>query len=297
MKAPVPADLDGERADLVVARLAGIARAPARRLVEEGAALVDGVAVAPSSRLAAGAVVEVEVPEPGPLLVPEDVPFAVRYEDGDVAVVDKPAGVVVHPGAGRAGGTLAAGLLRRWPSLEGVGQPDRWGIVHRLDRDTSGLLVVGLTAASHAALQQAVKDRAVERSYLALVHGRPPAATGTIDAALDRDPSRTGRFVVSRTGREARTHYRRVASWAEVSLLDVRLETGRTHQIRVHLASVGMPVAGDPLYGRPGGPSPRLFLHATRLAFVHPVTGDRIEVESPLPDDLAGVVVELGRAD
>lgn len=296
MKTVVPAELGGRRADLIVARIAGLSRAEARRLVGLGAVSVDGRVPVPSQPLAAGAIVEVEVPPPDAVLVPEPVPFEVRYEDRHLAVVDKPAGIVVHPGAGRRSGTLAAGLLERWPQIEGVGEAGRWGIVHRLDRETSGLLVVALDDDTLRALQEAIRARLVRRTYLALVLGEPAAATGTIDAPLDRDPERPRYVAVVRGGRPARTHYARTASWADagVSLLEVRLETGRTHQIRVHLAAIGLPVVGDELYGRAGGPPTRLFLHAARLGFTHPATGAEIDVASPLPDDLAAVVAALG---
>ncbi len=294
MKAVVPAELDGRRADLVVARVAGVSRAAARRIVEEGGALVDGRVPGVSDLVAAGSIMEIEVPPAEPALAPEPVSFEVRHEDEHLAVVDKPSGIVVHPGAGRRRGTLAAGLLERWPQIEGVGEPDRWGIVHRLDRETSGLLVVALDEGTRRALQQAIAARRVHRTYLALVLGEPSAATGTIDAPLDRDPDRPGRVAVVRGGRPSRTHYTTLASWESVSLLEVRLDTGRTHQIRVHLAAIGLPVAGDERYGRPSGPATRLFLHACRLRFEHPVSGDEVDVSSPLPDDLQAVVEALG---
>lgn len=299
MRASVPPDLDRRRADLVVSRLAGLSRAAARRAVESGSATFDGATAAPSERVRAGMVLDVDLPAPRVLLVPEPVPFVVRHEDGDVAVVDKPAGVVVHPGAGAQEGTLAAGLLHRWPQIEGVGDPGRWGIVHRLDRDTSGLLAVALSERALGPLRAAIAGRRVRRGYRALVIGEPPAATGTVDAPLDRDPAHRGRVAVRRGGRPARTHYSRLAVWSGhgVTLLEVRLETGRTHQIRVHLAAAGLPVAGDLRYGRRGGPSPRLFLHAAELAFDHPVTGDGIHVVSALPADLQAVVDGLGPPD
>jgi 23S rRNA pseudouridine1911/1915/1917 synthase len=298
VKAVVPPDLDGRRADLVVARLAGVSRAAARRIVEAGGAVVDGRVPGVRDAVRAGSIVEVELAPEEALLVAEQVPFEVRYEDEHLAVVDKPSGVVVHPGAGRPRGTLAAGLLHRWPQIEGVGEPGRWGIVHRLDRETSGLLVVALDHRSLTGLQQAIAARKVQRSYLAVVVGRPEAATGTIDAPLDRDPDRPGRIAVVRGGRPARTHYAVLASWRNgVSLLELRLETGRTHQIRVHLAAIGLPVAGDGRYGRPAEPATRLFLHACRLRFTHPLTGAEIDVTSPLPEDLRAVVESLGAPD
>jgi len=296
MKTLVPAELDGERVDLIVARVAGVSRAVARRMIEDAAATVDGDSVIPSRRVAAGAMLDLQVPEPEPPLEAEEVAFEVRFEDAFLAVVDKPAGLVVHPGAGRRTGTLAAGLLYRWPGIEGIGDEDRWGIVHRLDRDTSGLLVVALDQRAYVRLRSDLGRRVIGRHYLAMVHGRDVPPSGTIEAPLARDPRHPTRFRVDRLGRHARTHYRTLAVWqrAGLSLLEVTLETGRTHQIRVHAASIGHPVAGDPVYGRGGDGLPRLFLHAARLRFNHPITGDQVEVRSPLPSGLAEVLDDLG---
>lgn len=296
MKTQVPAELDGERADLIVARVAGVSRALAKRMLGEGLALVDGQAAAPRDRLAVGTPLDLEVPEAEPLLEPEEVAFEVPYEDAHLAVIEKPAGLVVHPGAGRRSGTLASGLLHRWPKVKGIGEDGRWGIVHRLDRDTSGLLVVALDAAAFEGLKAAMGRREVTRIYLALVHGADVPPTGTIDAPLGRDPRHPTRFRVQRSGRPARTHYRRIAAWEGrgLSLLEVRLETGRTHQIRVHAASIGHQVVGDSFYGRGTDAGKRLWLHAATLGFTHPVTGDPLEVTSPLPDDLRAVLTDLG---
>jgi 23S rRNA pseudouridine1911/1915/1917 synthase len=293
MRARVPAELDGERLDRIVALLGGLPRSAVRRLADGGGVTVDGEPRPARARVPAGSVVEFEPPPPVPGLQAERVPFAVRYEDDHLAVVDKPPGVVVHPGAGRRTGTLASGIMERWPQVRGVGAEGRWGIVHRLDRDTSGLLVVALDVGAYEGLRQMIADRAVFRGYLALVHGRPPADTGTIEAPIGRDPARRTRMRVDAAGRPARTHYRVARSWEGLTLLEVTLDTGRTHQIRVHLGSVGLPVAGDRVYGRGAG-SPRVFLHAARLAFHHPITQVRIEVESPLPADLAQVIDGLG---
>ena len=291
MRAEVPGDLDGERADLIVARLAGLSRAQARRLADAGGVRVDGAVAGARDRLRTGSIVEFEPPEPEPGLVAEEVPFTIRHEDDHLAVIDKPAGVVTHPGAGNRRGTLAAGILHRWPRVRGVGAEDRWGIVHRLDRDTSGLLVVALDDSAYDGLRDAMGRREVERTYLAMVAGSPEMPTGTVDAPIGRDPGRPTRMRVMPEGRPARTHYRVVSRLPAATLLEVRLETGRTHQIRVHLASIGLPVLGDGVYGIGTG-APRVFLHASALEFDHPVTGQRIEVESPLPGDLASVVEE-----
>ena len=293
----VPEDLDGERLDRVVAVLGKMSRSVARALVDAGSVTVDRSPARPNTRLVSGQTVSFDRPVADEGLLPEPVDFGVAYEDDDVLVVDKPAGVVVHPGAGQATGTLAAGILYRHPGIAGVGQRDRWGLVHRLDRDTSGLLVVALTEAAYARLADQIRARQVERTYIALVDGTFGVPTGTIDAPIDRDPARPTRRRVSPDGRPARTHYEVVDAYPnkDVTLLRVRLETGRTHQIRVHLSAIDHPLVGDGLYrsGPDRVPTPRLFLHAHRLAFEHPTSGRQIEVESPLPADLAEVLAGL----
>jgi 23S rRNA pseudouridine1911/1915/1917 synthase len=301
MKHLVPPDLAGERADKIVAVVAGLSRSAARDLIDSDLVTLGGQSVEPRQRLAVGLELDIEIPaESG--LQPEEVPFAVWYEDDQVAVVEKPAGMVVHPGAGQATGTLAAGLLARWPGLEGVGQTDRWGIVHRLDREVSGVLVVALTVPAYETLTESLARRSVARHYLALAWGDFDSATGTIDAPIGRDPRYPARMKVQVEGRPSRTHYRRTGHWSQegLSMLEVRLETGRTHQIRVHLASIGHPVVGDRVYGRPGPPGVdplRVWLHAAHLDFDHPVTGERISVDSPLPEDLQASLDALGQPD
>jgi 23S rRNA pseudouridine1911/1915/1917 synthase len=296
----VPEELGGARLDRVVAALGGVSRSVARRLVEDGEVTLDGAGAAPSTRVAAGASVTASIPAgEEELQVATDVAFGVVWEDDEVVVVDKPPGLVVHPGAGHRNDTLANGLLYRYPALEKLGERHRWGIVHRIDRTTSGLLVVAKTADAHRALQAAMKRREVTRRYLAVAWGVFDAATGTVDAPIGRHPTQPTRRAVVAQGRPARTHYRRLAWWErpDLTLLDVRLETGRTHQIRVHLASIRHPIAGDRTYGRPGpaGADPgRVWLHAYRLAFRHPTTGAEIDVTSPLPDDLTASLGELG---
>jgi 23S rRNA pseudouridine1911/1915/1917 synthase len=221
------------------------------------------------------------------------------HTDEAVVVVDKPPGAVVHPGAGNATGTLVAGLLARYPDLAGVGgDPTRPGIVHRLDRDTSGLMVVARTEAAHAALVAELAGRRVTRRYLALAWGHHEATAGLVDAPIGRSARDRTSMAVSERGRDAVTHYRVASTYrdpVEVTLLRCRLETGRTHQIRVHLAAIGHPVVGDARYGgaRQSLVVPRLFLHATELAFRHPATGDELRFESPLPPDLAGILDRL----
>jgi len=275
----------GERLDGVLAGPLG-SRAKAQRLIDAGLVTVDGQARPKRHRVSAGEVVEVADAPPAPQ--PEraaDVPFAIAYEDDDLLVVDKPPGLVVHPAPGHPTGTLAQAL--------GPGA----GLVHRLDRDTSGLLIVAKGEAMTLALQQAIQRRDVAREYLALVHGRPPARSGTIDAPVGRDRrARTRHSIDTGTPREAVTHFEVERALGEHTLLRVRLETGRTHQIRVHLQAIGHPVAGDPEYGGTPGELglTRQFLHAARLAFEHPRTGERLELASPLPADLAAALSRAG---
>jgi 23S rRNA pseudouridine1911/1915/1917 synthase len=223
---------------------------------------------------------------------PRGAPFGVAYEDEHLLVVDKPAGLVVHPARGHHEGTLAQLLAGR---VAGGEDPERAGIVHRLDRDTSGLLVVARSDEVHRRLQALIQSRQLEREYLALVQGRPPARSGTIEAPIGRDPRvRTRMAVGGNFPREARTRFTLERSLGGYSLLRLRLDTGRTHQIRVHLKSIGHPVAGDPEYGTAGLLGlERQFLHATRLAFPHPVTGEPVEVHSPLPEDLREALERL----
>lgn len=298
----VPAALAGERLDRVVAMLAGVSRARAAELVADGEVTVDGEVVrARSLRLAEGATVGVDAaPEPAvAALVPDpDVPVVVVHEDADVVVVDKPPGLVVHPGAGNATGTLVHGLLARYPELADVGQPDRPGIVHRIDRDTSGLLAVARTPAAYEGLVAQLAARAVDRRYEALAWGHLGTTAGRIDGPIGRSRRHPTRMAVAADGREAVTDYRVLAELddpVEVSHLELRLLTGRTHQIRVHLRSIGHPVVGDEQYGgvRQSLAVPRLCLHAELLGFDHPTTGEHLELRSPLPDDLRSVLDRL----
>jgi 23S rRNA pseudouridine1911/1915/1917 synthase len=247
---------------------------------------VDGAVRPKSHRLDAGAVVEVQLPDGAPSLRPEPATVPLAYEDAHVLVVDKPAGMTVHPGGGTGAGTLAAQLL----SLGATGgDPERPGIVHRLDRDTSGLLVVARSEEAFAALQEAIRRREVERRYLALVRGRPQSRSGRIDAPIGRDRrDPTRRSLDTDEPRDAVTWFEVVELLPEHAFLDVRLETGRTHQIRVHLSAIELPVAGDVTYGVRGDLGlARQFLHAHRLRFAHPVTGAELDLESSLPGELA----------
>jgi 23S rRNA pseudouridine1911/1915/1917 synthase len=284
----------GERLDVFLARDAG-SRAAAQRLIDAGLVLVDGAPRPKRHAVAAGERITVrplpDTPEPD---VP-DAAFEVVYEDEQLLIVDKPAGVVVHPARGHRRGTLAQALAGR---AAGGEDPDRAGIVHRLDRDTSGLLVVARSEEAHAALKAMLAERRITREYLALVEGRPAARTGTIDAPLGRDRRvRTRVSTDTDEPREAITHFATERAFEGWTLLRVRLDTGRTHQIRAHLQAIGHPVAGDPEYGRAGALGlRRQFLHAARLELVNPLTGAAIVRESPLPPDLATALAVAGRS-
>jgi len=279
----------GTRLDaFLAARGAAPSRAAAERLIEAGAVRVDGLARPKSHRVAAGESVSVEAPREPERLDLAEVPFEVVYEDEHLMVIDKPAGVVVHPAPGHHGPTLTEALAGR---AQGGPDPQRPGIVHRLDRDTSGLLVVAKSDEAHCALRRMMRAREIERDYLALVTGHPDAETGTIDAGLGRDRARRT-TVSTRTdrARAAVTHFTVLERLSRTTLIRVRLETGRTHQIRAHLAAIGHPVCGDAQYkgancGKRLGLG-RQFLHATRLMFSHPLAGEKLNCESKPPVDL-----------
>jgi 23S rRNA pseudouridine1911/1915/1917 synthase len=279
-------ELAGERLDAVLAPRLG-SRTRAQRLIEAGRVTVDGESRSKRHRVAAGERI-VAALEPEPDIDPGEVPLDVVFEDEHLLVVDKPAGVVVHPAAGHRGPTLADGLRGR---AAGGLDPERPGIVHRLDRDTSGLMVVAKSDAAHAALQDLLRRRELEREYIALVEGRPDARTGTIDAPIGRD--RRNRSVMSThtdVPRAAVTHFEQLEALRDATLVKVRLETGRTHQIRAHFAAIGHPVVGDPAYGgRRSGRQlglTRQFLHSAAIRFRHPITGQPIALKSDLPADL-----------
>src|SRR3954447_24977727 len=285
MRLTTPPEAAGERLDAFLAGPLG-SRSRAQRLIESGRVLVDGAVRPKRHVLAGGEAIEVEDrPEPPEAPEGEPAPFTVVYEDEHLLVVDKPAGVVVHPAPGHRSGTLAQALAARGAA---GGDPERPGIVHRLDRDTSGLLLVARSETVHRALREALQAREITREYVALVEGRPPARAGTIDAPLGRDRRlRTRMSSDTDDPRDAVTHFEIAEPLPTSTLLRVRLETGRTHQIRAHLQAIGHPVLGDPEYGRVGVYGlDRQFLHAARLAVTHPVTGERVDVSSPLPADL-----------
>jgi 23S rRNA pseudouridine1911/1915/1917 synthase len=291
----------------------GLSRAEVAQLVDDGVVLIGGKPVkARSARVAAGEVLEVDVPAVVAATTPTPDPsvdFAAVYVDDDLIVVDKPAGLVVHPGAGNQQGTLVHGLLARWPELAATAQAggeDRPGIVHRLDKGTSGLLVVARTSVARRVLIEQLAERTMQRRYSALVWGTVEEDEGLIDAPIQRAEADPTRMAIRAGGREARTRYEvehRYHRPVDVTLLDCRLETGRTHQIRVHLSAIGHPVLGDPRYARGNHPWPsglskltagRVWLHARQLAFDHPTTGAHLSFASPLPEDLARVLEGLG---
>ena len=298
----VPPALDGQRLDRVVAMVAGCSRSEAAALVDAGAVAVGGRALTlRSHRVAAGDVLDVEMPARSgdEVLTPDpDVDVPLVYEDADLLVVDKPAGLVVHPGAGQASGTLVHGLLAGYPEIRTVGQPDRPGIVHRLDKGTSGLMLVARSEPAYEALVAMLAARRVERRYRALVWGAVDSPTGMVDAPIGRSARDRTRMAVTLSGKEARTRYEVSRAFHDpvaVTELRCKLETGRTHQIRVHVSSIGHPVVGDGRYGgdRSSLPCPRPWLHAEELGLEHPVTGEPLAFDSPVPADLAAVLTQL----
>lgn len=297
----VPAALAGERIDRVVAMLTGLPRSDVAVLVDAGAVRIgERVVTKASTRVGEGDVVEVEVPDAviGPAIVPEDVEVPIVHVDDTVIVVDKPADLVVHPGAGNDRGTMAAGLLAAFPDIVDVGEAERPGIVHRLDKGTSGLLVIARTQDAYESLVGQLSSRTVDRRYTALVWGHPDPPTGLVDAPIGRSRRDPTRMAISAEGRDARTGYevrRTFTQPVELALVECKLETGRTHQIRVHLAAIGHSIVGDPRYrgARTKFPLGRPFLHAHRLAFDHPATGERVSFEAPLPADLEAALGRL----
>ena len=292
-------DRSGERLDLFVPRrVPALTRSRVQRLIDEGLVTIDGRRTPKAgARLETGQRVQVSVPPPESTpLQPEPIPLRIVHEDQDLLVVDKPAGLAVHPSPGHSSHTLVHAVLAHCPDdLSGIGGEKRPGIVHRLDKDTSGLIIVAKNDAAHLALARQLKERKVAKTYLALVEGRIDPPEGIIDAPIGRHPRHRKRMAAIAGGRHARTRYRVLREVDGRSLVEVRPETGRTHQIRVHFASLGHPIVGDSLYGRRDAPAAltRQFLHAQRLAFTHPRTGDRLQLEAPLPEDLERVLRKL----
>jgi len=294
---------EGDRLDAYVADRLDLSRTRVQALVEGGLILLNGQPVRKSERLDVGQQIEVRVPAPEPLTIePEDIPLDVLFEDSSVLVVNKAAGMVVHPGPGHSTGTLVNALLAYATDLSGIGGKLRPGIVHRLDKDTSGLMVVAKSDAAHHALSEALQRREIKRLYQAASWGHLSESPLEVEAPVGRDPTHRQRMAVVEGGRRAVTHFRVAEHWLGAELLEVALETGRTHQIRVHLAHIGHPVVGDPVYGvgwerGMGGKArrwaqvlnkrvPRQFLHAWRLSFEHPVTAEMLRFEAPLPEEL-----------
>ncbi len=296
---PLPDGLDGLRLDVALSRLFGLSRTTAADLVETGSVRVDGCAAAKSEKVRAGSWLEVELPSPAPAFgdqTPEPVPgLTVVYDDEDLVVVDKPAGVAAHPSPGWTGPTVIGGLAAAGYRISTSGAAERQGVVHRLDVGTTGLMAVAKSERAYSVLKDAFRNRDVDKLYAALVQGHPDPSRGTIDAPIDRHPTHDYKWAVVAHGKPSITHYETVEAFRAASLLDVRLETGRTHQIRVHMAAVRHPCVGDLTYGADPTLAARLgltrqWLHARRLAFAHPADGRPLVFDSPPPPDLARVL-------
>ncbi len=288
-------DQEEKRLDVYLAGLKeGLTRGQAQTLIRNGQVLVNGSTSRPSTRLHKGDRIRLSATDAAPAdPTPEPLPLSIVYEDDHVVVVDKPAGLTVHPAPGHPGGTLANALLARYPELRGVGDRLRPGIVHRLDADTSGLIMVARTPAAYQSLQKQIKDRTITKVYLTLVRGQPRPSQGRIEAPIARDPRSRQRMGIVEGGRASTTEYRTLRTLGEFGLLEVRPHTGRTHQIRVHLSAIGHPVAGDAKYGGRVPFLKRQFLHAHRLGFQLPPTGRYVELTSPLPPDLETALATL----
>jgi 23S rRNA pseudouridine1911/1915/1917 synthase len=307
----VPSEQAGQRLDrFLVSQLPDLSRSQIQAFIDEGRVHVDGVATKPAHRLESGEEVFVEIPPPlAPGVEAEAIPLDILYEDDDIAVINKPAAMIVHPGAGKDSGTMVAALLHRFGETGGlstVGGPLRPGIVHRLDKETSGAMVIARTDAAHKKLVDSFRDRLVSKTYVTLLHGAMKGESGTIELLVARDLHRRSRMTARRReGREARTDWRVCLRLPAYTLIEADLHTGRTHQIRVHFSALGCPVVGDTVYGAPRqerigtellAPLGRNFLHSARLAFEHPRTGKRVEVRAPLPPELADYLKVVGKA-
>ena len=291
-------DLPGERLDVFVTRmLPQLTRSRVQKLIDDGAIVVTGQRAKAGLRLEPGQRVRVDVPAPvAAAVLPEPIALDVLYEDSDLLAVNKPPGMTVHPAPGHPSATLVNAILAHCDDLSGIGGVLRPGIVHRLDRDTSGVILVAKNDAAHQGLSRQLKERTIEKTYIALVEGTPKPAEGAIDAPIARDQRRRQRMTIIEGGREALTAYRVVERFDGVSLIEARPKTGRTHQIRVHLAAIGHPIVGDRVYGKASPLVARQFLHARRIAFTHPSTGERIDLEAPLTADLESTLKRLRTA-
>ena len=295
----VGAEEAGQRIDKLLAdALEDVSRSQLQDWIRDGHVLVNGAAVKPNYKTSGGDDIVVRPPEPAPTeLVPENIPLDVAYEDGDVIVVNKPRGMVVHPAVGHPSGTLVNALMYHCKDLSGINGEIRPGIVHRIDKDTSGLLMAAKNDAAHASLAAQLKEHSVTRRYIAIVHGVMEHDQGTIDAPIGRDPQDRKLFTVTEKGaRHAVTHFVVMERFADYTVLELLLETGRTHQIRVHMKFIGHPIVGDPVYGRSRSRTmsvPGQALHAAVLGFTHPRTGERLTFEAPLPDEMQQFIEQL----
>ena len=282
------ADADGERLDRFLdARCPALSRSRIQALISEGRVTLDGSAAKPSTKIRRGQIVLLRIPQPAESsLRPQNIPLAVVYEDSDLLVVDKPAGMTVHPAPGHPDGTLVNAVLAHCPDLQGIGGTVRPGIVHRLDKDTSGLMVVAKNDLAHRSLSEQLKEREFTKVYIALTHGSVTPSEAIINAPIGRSPANRQRMAVVDGGREAITRYRVLRHYPSHSLVEIHPTTGRTHQIRVHFASLGYPLVGDATYGKPDNTLNRHFLHATTLGFKHPSSGDYREFGAAMPAEL-----------
>ena len=299
----VPDGLEGERVDAAVARMLGLSRSRVADLVADGGVLVDGATAAKSDRVHAGAMLEVTLSEPRAATIqPMEAPgLTIVYDDDDIVVVDKPVGVAAHPSVGWSGPTVLGHLAAAGFRISTSGVPERQGIVQRLDVGTSGLMVVAKSEVAYSVLKQAFRSRTVDKTYHALVQGHPDPFTGTIDAPIGRHPTAEYKMAITATGRHSITHYDTLHAFVGTTLLEVHLETGRTHQIRVHMAAIKHPCVGDPMYGSDPVLAGRLglerqWLHAVRLGFTHPTRGEYVSFDSSYPDDLQDALDIVARA-
>ena len=299
---PVPDGLDGERVDAALSRMFGLSRTKAADLAADGRVMIDGSVVGKADKVRGGAWLEVELPPPPVPVeqtIPEPVPgMRIVHDDDHIVVVDKPVGVAAHPSPGWLGPTVVGGLAAAGYRISTSGAAERQGVVHRLDVGTSGLMVVAKSELAYTLLKQAFRDRTVDKTYNALVQGHPDPMSGTVDAPIGRHPKLDYKWAITADGKDSVTHYDTIEAFRHATLLEIKLETGRTHQIRVHMSALHHPCVGDLTYGADPALTKRLglarqWLHAARLAFEHPGTRERIEFSSPYPDDLQHALDEI----